>query len=480
MSFRHVFNESFPTLFMYQNVCLVSPPWINRSRSIWQNVEGKNIPFGLGYLAAILERDSHAQVSIIDAKAEDLTVQQTVHRISQKSPDLIGITSCTYDYNDGIALAQILKEKIAGVPICFGGIHASVLPGYTLNHSCIDFVVRGEGEYTFLELVQGKSPQEIRGLSYKKKGEVVHNSHRPVIKNLDELPQLSYHLLPMDKYYPTAGQCRRLPAVAMVSSRGCPGKCIFCCSSLTGHRVRRFSPQRILDEISFLVEHYGMKEVVFMDDTMTFPREEMVRLCNLLKQKKYEVIWDCSTRVNFVDQPLLELMKDAGCNQISFGIESGDDAVLHSIKKGHTIVQVKKAVQLAKKAGLEVRGSFILGFPADCEETMNRTIEISHELELDLASFYIATPYPGTEMFEWAEKNGRLLTKNWSFYDQSHLIMDIPCASHNIVEKLYQKAWRSFYWRPSYLLKRFTKLRSIHDVTSALRAFKGVIAVSGQ
>ena len=463
---------------MYKTVCLVNPPWIQRHRSIWEEVEGRTLPFGLGYVAAVLERDSRAEVSIVDAKANSFTLQETVQKIVGTSPDVVGIGSCTYDYTDGVTLARMVKENAPDVIICFGGFHASALPEYTLDNSWVDYVVRGEGEYTFLELIQGIPPQKIKGLSYKHHGDIVHNPNRLLIENLDDLPRLSYHLLPMEKYYPTAGQCRRSPAAAMVVSRGCPGVCIFCCSSVTGRRIRQFSPGRISDEVQFLVKHYGIREIVFMDDTMTYPRDEMVQLCNLLIERKCDVIWDCSTRVTAVDQSLLELMKKAGCNQISFGVESGDDTILKSIRKGHSVHQVKKAVALAKKAGLEVRGSFILGFPEDTEETMKKTIAFSCELDLDLASFYIATPYPGTDMFEWAEKNDRLLTKDWSLFDQSHCTMDIPHASSETIRECYVKAWKSFYWRPSYLLKRVSRMRSADDIVSALRAVTGGIAVS--
>ena len=299
---------------MHKTVCLVNPPWIQRQQSIWENVEGRTLPFGLGYVAAVLERDSRADISIVDAKADELTPEKTVQEIVETSPDVVGISSCTYDYPDAVTLARMVKEKAPDVITCFGGYHASALPELTLKNPWVDFVVRGEGEYTFLELIQGAPPQQIKGLSYKHHRKIVHNPARPLMENLDDLPRLSYHLLPMEKYYPTAGQCRRSPAAAMVVSRGCPGVCIFCCSSVTGRHIRRFSPERILNEIQFLVENYGIREIVFMDDTMTHPREELIQLCNLLTQKELGVIWDCSTRVTAVDQSLLQLMKKAGSN----------------------------------------------------------------------------------------------------------------------------------------------------------------------
>ena len=370
----------------------------------------------------------------------------------------------------------MIKEDSPDTVICFGGSHATALPEDVLNNSCVDFVVRGEGEYTFLDMAKGIPCNEIKGLSYKSEGGIIHNPNRPV-KELESLPRLSYHLLPVEKYSPTAGQCHRLPALAMVVSRGCPGTCIFCCSSVTPTRMRRFSPQRILDEIKFLVENYAVREIVFMDDTLTFPRKEMVALCNLLKEEKYDLIWDCSTRVDRVDESLLTLMKEAGCSQISFGVESGDDRILQSIEKGHTTDQVTRAVACARKCGLEVRGSFIVGFPEDTEKTMNKTIQFSLKLGLDLASFYIATPYPGTKMFEWAVNSDRLLTKEWSLYDQSHCCMDIIHADQKTVEDLYRKAWKAFYLRPEYLFNRLKMVKSSHDAVSAFRALTGVFSV---
>ncbi|MBU7032728.1 MAG: radical SAM protein [Theionarchaea archaeon] len=458
-------------------VCLVSPPWTGRQSSLWERLEGKSIPFGLGYLAAVLETYTRCSVTIIDSKADGLTVKETADAICDLSPQIVGIGTYTYDYTGGLTLAQTLKENDSHLSICFGGIHCSIFPEQTLSHPSVDFVIRGEGEYTLLEFVQEKPKNTIKGLSFKERGKIIHSPERPLISKLDSLPFLSYHLLSLEKYSPTAGQCRRTPAISMKVSRGCPHDCIFCSSSIGGRSVRRFSPARICHEIQYLVESYGVREIVFMDDTMTYPREQMISLCDALIDKNFDLIWDCSTRVTAVDESLLSSMKEAGCNQISFGIESGDDAVLTSIRKGHTTRQVRKAVKMAHEVGLEVRGSFMIGFPEDTEESILRTIQFSQELDLDLASFYIATPYPGTEMFRWASENERLLTEEWSLFDQSHCVMDIPHVSPEDVFDFYRRAWKSFYLRPRYLAKRLITLRSLYDIKSAFRAVRAVASV---
>jgi len=455
-------------------ITLVNSPYYLRGDSTFKHVEGYTIPFGILSIAAVIRRDlPETSVTVIDGRAENLSPDALLDKILSTKPELVGISSFTYNINDAYLLTQWIKRSNPEIKIVLGGVHVTQLPEEAIKNPDVDFVIRGEGEYSLRDLIAGHNLDDIKGLVYKdKNNQVKMHPELGIVEMLDDLPMIAYDLVDMNKYYPTAGQCHRYPASAMITSRGCPGRCIYCSSSVSGKRVRYRSARNIVNEIEFLVNNYGIREIVFMDDVFTSNRERLLEFCQMIRDKKIDIVWDCSSRVNHVDEEILRVMKKSGCSQLSFGVETGDENVLKSIKKGQTLDLVRKKVALSKKAGIETRCSFVLGFPKDTVESMQRTIDFAIELDPHLVSFYVATPFPGTEMYEWAVKNDRLLTKNWSLYDQQHHVLSIPGATTKEIDKMYKRAYRSFYHRPKFLFRRLLMIRSFYDIKNALKAFK--------
>jgi radical SAM superfamily enzyme YgiQ (UPF0313 family) len=465
---------NFMGIIAYKRVTLVNSPYYLQGNSTFRHIEGHTIPFGILSLAAVIRRDlPDIHVTVVDGRAENLTPDSLIDRILDTQPDLVGISSFSYSINDALLLSKWIKDASPDIKIILGGVHVTQLPGDVIRDTNIDFILRGEGEYSLRDLIAGRELGAIRGLVYKEhEGKVIMNPDFGIVDDLDELPMIAYDLVDMSKYFPTAGQCHRFPASAMITSRGCPGRCIYCSSSVSGKRVRYRSAKKIIEEIKYLVGNYGIKEVIFMDDVFTSDRNRLMDFCRMVQDERIDIVWDCSSRVHHVDEYMLKVMKKGGCSQLSFGVETGDENVLKSIKKGQTLDQVRRKVALSKKAGLETRSSFILGFPADTVESMKKTIDFAVELDPHLVSFYVATPFPGTEMYDWAVKNNKLLSTNWSLYDQQHHILSIPGATPEEIDKMYKLAYRTFYHRPKFIFKRLLMLRSFYDIKNALKAVK--------
>lgn len=457
---------------MMKNVTLVNAPYYLRGRTSFKYIEGYTIPLGIMSIAAVIQRDHpDVDIRIIDGMAINLPPGDLLNAILKESPEIVGIRSFTYNINDALLLAKWIKIRNPDIKIAIGGVHATQLPLEVIRNSAVDLVFRGESEYAFRDFIAGKPYRDIDGLVYKNPdGTIKMNPNMGLIDDLDDLPMPAYDLVDMKKYFPVAGQCHRFPASTVIASRGCPGRCIFCSSSVSGKKIRKRSAENIFKEMLFLMEHYGVKEIVFGDDVFTSDKERVFELCRLIKQNNVDILWDCSTRVQFVNEEMLNAMKGAGCSEISFGVESGDEYILKAIKKGQTLSQVIDKVNMVKKAGLESKCSFILGFPQDTMETMQKTIDFAIELDPHIVSFYIACPYPGTVMYDWAAENDNLLTKNWSYYDQSHHIMKIPNAASEQIDSMFKKAYASFYHRPRFILKRLRMIRSLYDLKNAFKA----------
>jgi radical SAM superfamily enzyme YgiQ (UPF0313 family) len=333
----------------------------------------------------------------------------------------------------------------------------------------------GEGEYSLLELLSGKNPTEIKGIGYKDDGKIIINPPRDIIPDIDVFPFPAYDLLPMDKYYPASGGYKRKPSLGMITSRGCPGRCTFCKGNVLGERIRFRSAKKIIEEIIFLQKNFGIKDIAFYDDTFTTNKQNVKDFCDLILKNNLDLTWSCFSRVDTVDQDLLQIMKRAGCHQLMYGVESADKEILKNINKRITLEKVKDTIGATKKAGIDTRLAFMIGNPGETEETIKKTIKYAISLDPDLVSFNITTPYPGTEMFAWAEKNNFLIHKNWEEYDLSRPVMELPTVSSKKVLEYYKKAYRQFYLRPSYIFKRLLKLKSLDDIRNNFVSLLGLL-----
>ncbi len=411
-----------------RKILLINPPW-NR-------IFGEKVfifPLGLSYTAGVLEEHGF-DVSVYNAdfktskglpidrwfrgkatnyddylrilKDLDQPVWQEIETvISRQSPDVVGISVITPKYGSALNVGELVKRFDPDIPVVFGGVHPTVLPEETLKNEVVDFVVRGEGEYTFLHLVENidnDELDEIPGISYKKDGKILHNPNRPLIQNLDELPFPAKHLwLEKDKYYPeNFGE--------ICASRGCPYNCIFCASHKLWHRkVRYRSPENVVDEIKHTQESFGTYSFRTADDTFILNKKFVMDFCDLLIKEKLDIAWKCSVKANLVTDEIIKKLKSAGCNLVFMGVEASNDETLKRIHKGITIEQVKKANKIFKANKMRSIQYFMI-FPWETKEEIDNTISFIKGLYADTTFIGVATPFPGTELHGMCKSKGLL------------------------------------------------------------------------
>jgi radical SAM superfamily enzyme YgiQ (UPF0313 family) len=313
---------------------------------------------------------------------------------------------------------------------------------------------------------------DILGISFLLEGKIIHNPDRPYIEDLDSLPMPAYHLMPIDKYRPAIGAYKRLPAMSIFATRGCPGRCTFCHRAFHG-KIRSRSAKKIIEEIKYLQKHYSIKEINFYDDTFTALKSNVEEFCKIIIKEKIDLTWCCFSRANYVDKKLFALMKRAGCHQVMMGFESGVQEILDGMNKMVTLDQIRNAVKICKEVGLDTRAAYILGNVGETKEMMEQTLRFAIELDTDYAMFNILTAYPGTELWKLAEKNGWLRVKNYD-YSVSDFTLKLPTVSQKEILDVYQKVHRKYYLRPKIIFRRIFKIRSWSQLR---QEFLGAVAV---
>lgn len=435
------------------NVTLVNPPYPSNAHS-----HPPFIPLGLAYLGAVAEKEGH-YVSVIDCQAEKLTNDGFRQRISKVSSDVIGVTSTTLLYNSAKEIMEISKEEHPNAFTLIGGSHVSFWDENALNECpSIDLIVRREGELTFLELLQcieaKKNFAGILGTTFRAKDrKIMRNEDRPFLHDLDSLPSPAYHLLPLESYHRMGKTI-----FPIVTSRGCVQWCDFCSTVRMfgrGYRVR--NPKKVVDEMEMLHNKYGEGQFTFYDDAFTVNRQHTLQLCEDIKARKLNVTWDCETRVDMVDKDLLTTMRSAGCITVWFGVESGSEKILNQMHKKINLEGVRLAFKTAQKVGLMTIASAVIGFPGETEETAWETINFINSLNPDDIGCYVATPYPGTPMYEEVVKNGWLRVTDFNKYDTATPTFETPYLSMEKIREIKYKAHQKFYLRPGYVFKMMRK-----------------------
>jgi radical SAM superfamily enzyme YgiQ (UPF0313 family) len=330
-------------------------------------------------------------------------MEEDARRVFAFAPHLVGITAMTSAYHRALDSAALLKAQL-GRPIVIGGPHATVYPERILREApAIDYVVRGEGEETTLELVRALEGRNgdlgaIRGLSYRVRGAVVSNPDRELIEDLDALPFPARHLFELEHYGLRTPEGR--PMVTILSSRGCPYNCAYCFKGVVGRTYRQRSPENITEELRQVVGRYGIRDFYFIDDLFTLDVQRLDALVEQFITEELDIRWQCLARVDRVSAEILRKMYSAGCRRIHYGIESGNEGILKRIGKGFALQQVTQAVQWTRDAGIQTKGYFMLGLPCDTEQTMRQTVDLAVSLDLDEAMFSLTTPFPGTRLWD--------------------------------------------------------------------------------
>jgi anaerobic magnesium-protoporphyrin IX monomethyl ester cyclase len=376
-------------------------------------------PLNLGYIAAYLKENGCDDVGIHIGAFE--TDREIIRDASDA--DIVGFTTTSPMMKHAEELAMKVKENNSTAIIVFGGSHPSVLPENTLKNENIDVVVRGEGEITLLEIVQaiegGASFKAITGVSYKHKGDILHNSNRQLIKEIDTIPFPARNLMCQDKFLEIGFKKYGDKGAWVFSSRGCPYHCTYCAScSIWTRKWRARSPENIIEEICELVDKYNVDRINFADDTFTISRKRVIEFCNLLIRENLQISWGCNVRVDNIDKKLFEIMNSAGCTDVWIGAESGSPIILKDIKKDITLNQIKNAFTWSKEAGLKRRAYLMIGSPKESKETILQTEKLIEEIRPDSLEFSILTPYPGCENYEKAKKEGYVSDDmDWSKVD---------------------------------------------------------------
>ncbi len=418
-----------------------------------REIESYWYPVWLAYPAGMLEG-----ARLLDAPPHYISAQQTIE-IATDYEFLVLFTS-TPGFPGDIGLARAIKDANAKIKIAFVGPHVSVLPEKSLRDcSAIDFVTRREFDYAVVDYAKGKPLGEILGISYLKDGKVIHNPDAPPIQDLDSLPHVT------DVYKRDLDVTRYNvpfllhPYVSLYTTRGCPAQCTFCLwpQTLSGHPWRKRSTDDVAAEMSKVKDYWPeVKEFFFDDDTFNIQKPRTVELC--AKLKPLGLTWSCTSRVT-TDYETLKAMKDAGCRLLIVGYESGDQQILKNIKKGATIERARQFTKDCHKLGLVVHGDFIMGLPGETRETIVNTIKFAKELDVETIQVSVAHAYPGTELYDYAMKNGFIVGNNKMVDEGGHQLAHIqyPGLPADEILASVHRFYDEYYFRPKAVFRILKK-----------------------
>jgi hopanoid biosynthesis associated radical SAM protein HpnJ len=431
-----------------------------------REIESYWYPVWLAYPTGMLEG-----ARLLDAPPHHITAEETIRTC--KDYELLVLFTSTPGFPGDVRMAEAIKDSNPHIKIAFVGPHVSVLPEKSLlDAKVIDVACRKEFDYSIVEYAQGKPIEDILGISYRKNGGVLHNPDRPTIQDLDSLPHVT-------DVYRRDLDVRRYnvpfllhPFVALYTSRGCPAQCTFCLwpQTLSGHPWRKRSSDNVAREMAKAKEYWPyVKEFFFDDDTFNLQKARTVELC--AKLKPLGLTWSCTSRVT-TDFETLKAMKEAGCRLLIVGYESGDQQILKNIKKGATVERARQFTKDCHKLALVVHGDFILGLPGESRETIKNTINFAKELDVETIQVSVAHAYPGTELHEFAIKNGFMTSDTKMVDDGGHQMVQIeypglPAAE--ILEAVHH-FYDAYYFRPKAAYRILRK--AMFDSADRKRLYK--------
>ena len=461
-------------------VLLINPPRENEltgnNPALIDESRGYNPPLGLLYLAGYLEAKTAHQVEICDAQVEEISYPQLGDRIRKSAPDFVGLTAMTFTLLDVIKTARLVKEISPSLPVMVGGVHAFLFPEETVNLPEIDYVLSGEGEESFALLLDRLENQgdldTVPGLTYQKDGRICSSPAPPLCADLDSLPFPARRLTPWQKY--SSVMAKRQPITTMFTSRGCPFRCSFCARPHLGKKFRYRSAENVVDEMEECVE-LGIREFLVYDDTFTVNRDRVLAVCEEIRRRKLVIGWDIRARVDCVDEEMLKQLKATGCERIHYGVEAGTEKILRVLNKGITREQARDTIALTRKIGIETLAYFMIGSPTETREDILATIRFALELKPDFVHITILCPFPGTAIYEQGLQEGVFPRDHWQDFAANPTPDFSPpywneILSDTELQELLQLAYKKFYTRPSYLLKKTLQVRSLREFKTKFKA----------
>lgn len=475
-------------------------------------------PLGLLYIATYLNKHGlSAEISefgifsITDAVTTGKRIRfgisddQIRERLQRDKPRIVGITNMySIYYRDVIEIANTIKSFDPEITVVVGGNHSSSYWAHVLKNEAIDYVVIGEGENTLLELckslLENGGADNIPGVALRNSDGVIRkNQDRPLMENIDDIPSPAWDLIDFKQYLNNQNPySMRAPGTGIVSSRGCPGKCVYCTvQAVWGRKWRGHSPKRVVDEIEFLQKTYGIKEIAFLDDSASINAKRWIGICDELIRRKCNVRWTTPNGIAHwsLTPEILNKMKEAGCYRITFGIESGNPETREFLGKPHSLEQAKKLLHHANKIGMWTLCTNIIGFPYENEDSIQDTIRFAKECGTDFACFYMLIPQPTSNVYQYFKKEGLLNFDNFfesDTYDEeefekiNYILNETGCDTVHLkkeeLSSLQKKAYRSFMLHsvlkytsnPLHILR---KIRSIEDLRYIMRILFRVLGI---
>ncbi len=461
-------------------ILLINPPSENEllgnNPSIIEEERGYNPPLGILYIAGYLEKHTNFVVEILDTQADEISYDHLKDVISAKSPDVVGITAMTFTLIDVIQVIRLIKSINPDIKVVLGGPHVHIYPEETIKIPGVDFLVLGEGEITFKELLENINDatrlRNVTGLVFKENGKIINTGIRTLNKDLDSLPFPARHLTPIHKY--SSLIAKRSPITTMFTSRGCPYRCTFCDRPHLGKSFRARSAMNVVDEMEECVK-LGIREFLIYDDTFTIDKQRVIAICDEIKRRKLNIGWDIRSRVNNIDKELLKKLKEANCERIHYGVESGNPEILKILNKGITLEQVRTIFKQTKDAGISVLAYFMIGCPKETKKEIMETIAFAKELKPDFVHITIFTPFPATEIYKIGLRDGIIEEDFWKAFAEHPVPGFQPrCWEENFtreeLQELITYAYKSFYTRPQYILKRLVQVHSLGEFKRMAKA----------
>lgn len=474
-------------------ILLISPNYVLGKLNKRNLYGGMLPPLGLLSIASPLINKGH-EVVLLENEIGNESLLDFKSELLKENPDVIGFSVNSFLYIYTVNFIAEAKRVLPDIPIIVGGPHATAVPEEFLSSQDVDFVVRAEGEETCLDLINCLDSRgdigKILGLSYQKKGVIIHNPARPLALSLDSFPFPAYHLLPRSnlKHYGLHRETKLTPVLTCMTSRGCPIACSFCSVKLATGRAafwRGHSPEYTIELFEYLIKEFKIRELSLQDDCYTADNERIEIICDEMVKRKInkKIIWRAGngTRADTVTEDLLRKMKKAGCYHIGYGIESGNQRILTQNGKEETLEQIRDAIVWTNKVGLRSNGSFILGLKGDTEATMQETIDFAKSLPLDQASFNMMTPIIGSAFQKRVEKHGRFLVDRNSpeyWTGEKGPVFELDECTAELLMRMYRSAYRQYYYRPSYVMRQFLSIRSFEDIKYLGGGFWDVVSAS--
>lgn len=444
-------------------------------------------PISLAYVAAAL-RDAGADVRVFDDYTHGGDPAELERVIRDAQPHAVGLTCVTPTARRTLDIAEQIKKNHPDIKLVLGNIHASVYYREILERGLADIIVMGEGEDTVTDLApaleSGASLRDVPGIAYRDNGEIILTPQRAFTDDLDALPYPAWDLFPLERYRLFSFAVVREPGTLVLGSRGCPYGCNFCSLKIMGKKRRRRSAASIADEFQWLLDEFGYVQMSFIDPMFPFTKKEGIEFSEeLIRRGLHEkIVWTTETRVDHVDQELLDTMRRSGLRRIMYGFEAGGQEGIDAINKSFKIDQARSAVAMTKKAGVQIIGFFMLGVPGETTASADRTIDYSVSLGIDFAKYTVFSPFPGTRVYEDMKASGQIPAEddpdaftNYPTKDRPPVFIPEGLTNDDIV-RLQRKAFLKFYLQPKQILNQLFRVRSLKlsDMINGLRLVLGV------